>query len=67
MQSAATSPRAEQNPSRASPYLSAGERELVQSAADWVEEDQVQAIVDRVLERGRLLTLDGPSLRTKTP
>jgi len=29
------------------------------------DEDLAQAIVDRVLERGRLLTLDGPSLRTK--
>ena len=29
------------------------------------DEDLAQAIVDRVLERGRLLHLDGPSLRTK--
>lgn len=29
------------------------------------DEDLANAIVDRVLERGRLLTLDGPSLRTK--
>jgi DNA replication protein DnaC len=29
------------------------------------DEDLAQAIVDRVLERGRLLTLDGPSMRTK--
>lgn len=29
------------------------------------DEDLAQAIVDRVLERGRLLTLDGPSVRTK--
>ncbi len=29
------------------------------------DEDLAQAIVDRVLERGRLLMLDGPSLRTK--
>lgn len=29
------------------------------------DEDLAYAIVDRVLERGRLLTLDGPSLRTK--
>lgn len=29
------------------------------------DEDLAHAIVDRVLERGRLLTLDGPSLRTK--
>ena len=29
------------------------------------DEDLAQAIVDRVLERGRLLTLDGPSHRTK--
>lgn len=29
------------------------------------DEDLAQAIVDRVLERGRLLTLDGPSFRTK--
>jgi DNA replication protein DnaC/molybdopterin/thiamine biosynthesis adenylyltransferase len=29
------------------------------------DEDLAQAIVDRVLERGRLLTLDGPSIRTK--
>ena len=29
------------------------------------DEDLALAIVDRVLERGRLLTLDGPSLRTK--
>ena len=29
------------------------------------DDDLAHAIVDRVLERGRLLTLDGPSLRTK--
>jgi hypothetical protein len=29
------------------------------------DEDLPQAIVDRVLERGRLLMLDGPSMRTK--
>ena len=29
------------------------------------DDDLAQAIVDRVLERGRLLTLDGPSLRTR--
>ncbi len=29
------------------------------------DEDLAQAIVDRVLERGRLLTLDGPSMRTQ--
>ncbi len=29
------------------------------------DEDLAQAIVDRILERGRLLTLDGPSMRTK--
>jgi DNA replication protein DnaC len=29
------------------------------------DDDLAQAIIDRVLERGRLLTLDGPSLRTK--
>ena len=29
------------------------------------DEDLAQAIVDRVLERGRLLLLDGPSMRTK--
>jgi len=29
------------------------------------DEDLAQAIVDRILERGRLLTLDGPSIRTK--
>ena len=29
------------------------------------DEDLAHAIVDRVLERGRLLTLDGPSHRTK--
>ena len=29
------------------------------------DEDLAQAIVDRVLERGRVITLDGPSLRTK--
>jgi DNA replication protein DnaC len=29
------------------------------------DDDLAQAIVDRVLERGRLLKLDGPSLRTK--
>ena len=29
------------------------------------DEDLAQAIVDRVLERGRLLHLDGPSMRTK--
>jgi DNA replication protein DnaC len=28
------------------------------------DEDLAQAIIDRVLERGRLLTLDGPSIRT---
>jgi DNA replication protein DnaC len=29
------------------------------------DEDLAQAIVDRILERGRSLTLDGPSMRTK--
>lgn len=29
------------------------------------DEDLAQAFIDRVLERGRLLRLDGPSLRTK--
>jgi DNA replication protein DnaC len=29
------------------------------------DDDLAQAILDRVLERGRLLTLDGPSMRTK--
>jgi len=29
------------------------------------DDDLAQAIVDRVLERGRLLRLDGPSMRTK--
>jgi hypothetical protein len=29
------------------------------------DEDLAQAIVDRVLERGRLLHLDGPSVRTQ--
>ena len=29
------------------------------------DEDLAQAIVDRILERGRVLMLDGPSLRTK--
>jgi hypothetical protein len=29
------------------------------------DEDLAQAIIDRVLERGRLLALDGPSFRTK--
>jgi DNA replication protein DnaC len=29
------------------------------------DEDLAQAIVDRILERGRLLTLDGPSIRTR--
>jgi len=29
------------------------------------DEDLAQAIVDRILERGRLLALDGPSIRTK--
>ena len=29
------------------------------------DDDLAQAIVDRILERGRLLKLDGPSLRTK--
>ena len=29
------------------------------------DEDLAQAIIDRVLERGRLLMLDGPSMRTK--
>jgi DNA replication protein DnaC len=29
------------------------------------DDDLAQAIIDRVLERGRLLTLDGPSMRTK--
>lgn len=29
------------------------------------DDDLAHAIVDRVLERGRLLTLDGPSMRTR--
>jgi len=29
------------------------------------DEDLAHAIIDRILERGRLLTLDGPSLRTR--
>ena len=29
------------------------------------DEDLAEAIVDRILERGRLLRLDGPSVRTK--
>jgi len=29
------------------------------------DEDLAHAIVDRILERGRVLTLDGPSVRTK--
>jgi DNA replication protein DnaC len=29
------------------------------------DEDLAHAIVDRILERGRILTLDGPSMRTK--
>jgi hypothetical protein len=29
------------------------------------DDDLAHAIVDRILERGRLLMLDGPSLRTK--
>ena len=29
------------------------------------DEDLAHAIIDRVLERGRLLLLDGPSMRTK--
>ena len=29
------------------------------------DQDLAEAIVDPVLERGRLLTLDGPSMRTK--
>ena len=29
------------------------------------DDDLAQAIVDRVLERGRLLHLDGPAMRTK--
>jgi hypothetical protein len=29
------------------------------------DEDLAQAIIDRVLERGRLLRLDGPSVRTQ--
>src|SRR5262245_9943135 len=29
------------------------------------DEDLAHAIIDRILERGRMLTLDGPSLRTK--
>jgi hypothetical protein len=29
------------------------------------DDDLAEAIVDRILERGRLLRLDGPSLRTK--
>jgi hypothetical protein len=29
------------------------------------DEDLAQAIVDSILERGRRLTLDGPSMRTK--
>ena len=29
------------------------------------DDDLAQAILDRILERGRLLTLDGPSMRTE--
>jgi hypothetical protein len=29
------------------------------------DEDLAEAIVDRILERGRLLRLDGPSVRTR--
>ncbi len=29
------------------------------------DEDLAQAIVDRILERGRIITLDGPSMRTR--
>jgi hypothetical protein len=29
------------------------------------DDDLAHAIIDRILERGRLLTLDGPSMRTK--
>src|SRR5206468_8037809 len=29
------------------------------------DEDLAHAIIDRILERGRMLTLDGPSMRTK--
>ncbi len=29
------------------------------------DDDLAQAIIDRVLERGRLLRLDGPSVRTR--
>jgi hypothetical protein len=29
------------------------------------DDDLAEAIVDRILERGRLLRLDGPSVRTK--
>jgi IstB-like ATP binding protein len=29
------------------------------------DDDLAHAIVDRILERGRMLTLDGPSMRTK--
>lgn len=29
------------------------------------DEDLAHAIVDRILERGRMLTLDGPSMRTR--
>src|SRR2546428_13884306 len=29
------------------------------------DEDLAHAILDRILERGRVLTLDGPSMRTK--
>ena len=39
MQSAATSPLAEENPSRASPYVSAGAREIIQSAAEQIEKN----------------------------
>ena len=31
------------------------------------DDDLAHAIVDRILERGRMLTLDGPSMRTKHP
>ena len=37
----------------------------VREIADFAhDEDLAQAIIDRVLERGRLLRLDGPSVRT---
>ena len=72
----ATSPTAPTPPtcsSTSSTSVIAAERSMIfttnKPLAAWGrvlhDEDLAQAIVDRVLERGRLLTLDGPSMRTR--